>query len=161
MRVSRRLLRVSREPAVRGRVLWLAVGAVIDVVMMGVGGGYALAGSSATGYPPAFRVLVHGLPFGLYGHGWILVSLGLANLWGLARISLRYDLASWLLVAWTQRLTLFYCLVTTSCLIGSIWLNHQYTPGFWWYLGLALFTLLVMVLPPTTLAGTSTRTGRA
>lgn len=146
--MARRVARAGRDPVRRGRILWFAVGAAIDLMLVGIGVGYALGGPAAAVYRPGFRVLADIVPFGLYGHGWILVSLGMLNFWALARLSAGHDRISWQIASWTARATLFYSVVVAACLIGAIWLNDRYNPEFWWYLGLAVLSGAVVGLPP-------------
>lgn len=146
--MARGVLRASKDPVVRGRALWYAVGVIINVGLIGVGSGYAFAGTASTVYPPAFRVLLHFVPFGLYGHGWIMVGLGTANLWGLAALSRRVDRTCWRLVKYSGRAILGYTSFTMFCMVGAILVNHRYQSGFWTYLVLALLAGAVVSLPP-------------
>jgi hypothetical protein len=147
-RVIRRLAHVSKEPSTRARILWLAVGIGIDVTLIGIGAGYALAGKSAAVAPDVFTVLLKFIPFGLYGHGWIMVVLGTSNLWGLAQVSRGAERMSWRIVKITSRAILFYSFVVAFCLIGSIWVTNQYSGGFWWYLFMAVLAGAFVSLPP-------------
>lgn len=141
-------MRASRDPVQRGRLFWFIVSAGIDLSLVGNGAGYAFRGHHAAAYPQGFRVLLDLVPFGLYGHGWILVTLGMLNFWALGRLSLGYDRLSWQVACWTGRATLFYACVVAACLIGASWLNRQYDTGFWWYLVLAVFAGAAVALPP-------------
>lgn len=143
------LVHATRDPNTRARTFWFAVGIGINVTIIGIGAGYALASTRATPYVDGFRVLRYFMPFGLYPHGWIMVILGLTNMWGLAQLQRGFDRRGWRLVKITGRLILAYNFFVMVCMVGAIWVNHQYSAGFWWYLFVAILEGAVVSLPPT------------
>jgi len=148
--VIKRAARATKDPAQRLRILWFVLGIAVSLVFMEIGGGYAFAGKEGTLVPTAFRVILLGghLPGGFHTHGWIMVLLGLLQLWGISSISQRCNRWNWNLVQVSAYGLIGYSIWITVAFAGGSLLTHQYNAAIWFYLFTAIIATAKTLLPP-------------
>lgn len=149
----------ANEPVRRFRALWLIVGVVTDLVLLVLGGSYALESRRISPDGPLARI-VDSVPYGFTLHGWVLATLGVLNLWGVAATSQRYTARNWRLLRWSSIGILFYSCWSIAAYAGGVWLLHvQCSKSIWCYLlTAALGTAMVMLRPPLGQPGVPTTT---
>lgn len=131
----------------RYQLFWFAVGAGMCLVLLAIGGGYALAGDGATAYPPAFR-LIRQIPGGMRTHGLVMSIAALGNLFGLGAISRGYSLIPWLAVRVFSITILAYSAWCAYAFAAASILARHYNAGLWWYVLLVILSGALVSLPP-------------
>ncbi len=147
-RVRRALNAVAHirdSDAVRtARSLWLLIGLAQSVTLIVVGASYAHSASAAD---PAASTLLGHAP-GLHAHGWVLLALGLTNIWGFAVVHQCLTRTGWVVHRWSSIAASLYTIYCAYAFAYGWVQTGVMDDHAWWYGLLVVLSLIVLVLPP-------------
>lgn len=133
-------LGAARQHIEQSVLAWLVIGALVSLISLWQGFGYAVGGAAAT-QNNGWLVLTRLLPGGIRTHGLIMAMLGFALLLDLRGVYTRRT-------RFILRLLRTYCLIVAVCWVGS-WVEFGISwgaPG-WWLLLSALTVWMTYFAP--------------